>query len=249
VKNVGLQLYRKIAGVFPDVASIPTGEGNLLKFDNDRELHLNVAGVENETSILMLNFFKGRDEEACYEIHLDHTRKTASAETVRAETVQPLYSRLVQTERAPSKIRTLLSRSGRADENQTLFRNLQSLILNLDEVGTGKIEIDKGKTKQGRGGIEVYILQNNPAEATLEISPINIDGITRMTVAIDKKTQTAGVVEISGAFGRYPSYLAYPDGKEMLPAEREEYSRLLSDWLNKKTRFLGKLDTMPFNQK
>lgn len=222
MKNLGLQLYRKIIGVFPEIVSMHTGEGNLLKFDDTRELHLNVTSSGNEASTLMLNFFNSANEEACYEIHIDHAQRTASAETVRAETVQPLYSRLAQAERSPSKIRTLLSRSGRAETNQSLFRKLQSLISNLDQVGTGKLEI--------------HILQNDPMETTLEISPINIDDISRMTVSLDKKNQSAGVVEISGSFGRYPAYLPYPDGKEMTPQEREGYSQMLLEYMGKEGR-------------
>lgn len=237
MKNTGLELFRKITNVFPQIASSPpAGEGSLLKFNTDSEVHLNVTGRENGSTTLLLNFYNSTGEEACYEINIDHTRKTVSAETVRAETPQSLFSRLAQVERAPSKTRTTLSRSGNANINQSLYQNLQSLIPNLDEVGTGRIEADKRKTRQGRGGIEIYALQNDLSEATLEISPVNIDGITRMTVAIDKKNQTAGVVEISGAFGRYPAYLPYPDGKEMLPAEREKYSQMLSDWLDGKMK-------------
>ena len=237
MKNTGLELFRKITNVFPQIASLPpAGEGSLLKFNTDSELHLNVTGRANGTSTLLLNFYNSTGEEACYEVHIDHTRKTVSAETVRAETTQSLFSRLAEVQRAPSKNRTTLSRSGSADINQSLYQNLQILVPNLDEVGIGRVDADKPKTRQGRGGIEIYVLQNNMSDATLEISPVNIDGISRMTVAIDKKNQTAGVVEISGAFGRYPSYLPYPDGKEMLPAEREKYSQLLFDRLERKMK-------------
>lgn len=232
MKNVGLQLYRKIIGVFPQVASLPAEEGNRVKFDKDREVHLNIVNQANESSIILLNFYNCANEQGCYEIHLDHLKKVATSEMIRAETEQSLYTQIVQIERAPIKIRSILTRTGYADTNQMLFSRLQSLIPNLETAGTGKTDFNRGKTKSSRSIQEIYILQNDLTEAMLEISPINIDGISKMTIALDKKKRTAGVVEISGIFGRYPSYLPYPDGKEMMPQEREKYSQILLNYFD-----------------
>lgn len=236
MKNLGLQLYRKIIGVFPLAISLQPDEGNLIQFSRDLEAHLNVVDQGSTASTILLNFYRGSTEEGCYEVRLDHVQKIATSETIRAATEQTLYSRIAQVERAPVKIRSLLSRAGQGDINQALFNHLQNLIPNLETASAGKTAPYQGKPKRGTDGVDICILQNDSNAAMLEVSPININGITQMTIAIDKNKHTAGVVEISGSFGRYPAYLPYPDGKEMTPQEREGYSQMLLEYMGKEGR-------------
>ncbi|MCA0235849.1 MAG: hypothetical protein LCH81_05665 [Bacteroidetes bacterium] len=217
-------LYHMLLKHFPETPSLSENEGVVLKFSDDRELHLNLTqNSSNSTGVILLNFYTGQEEDACYEISLDHSRRTAAAEIVRIENNQPLYSRLVQFGRFPLKSRSLLSPSGKEEINRLLFGSILRMLPDLNLMNPPK----KAPPRFRKKGLEIDILQNTDVEATLAISPINIDGILEMTVLMDKKSQTAAVRQISGSFGRYPSYLPYPDGKEMLPHEREEFGQIL----------------------
>lgn len=229
--NAARLIYDSLLTQLPEIASLREGEGVILHYAGGQELHANIQH-RGEIEELILAFYQsGKEmprEQACYEVQVNHTAKTAQVTPIRQDEEQTLFHRLTRINRHRVQNRELISRSGHSPTNTRLYQKLLHLFPVLETTPPGRF-----RHPMRRSGKlpDIYILQNDSNEMTLEISSIGTNGIDRMTVALDKTGKTANVTEISGAFGRYPSYLPYPDGKEMTPAERESYSRMLSDCL------------------
>lgn len=230
-----MNFYKKITSLFPEIPTLPDGQGILLRLADKFELHANLQH-RGENDEVVLGFYRTGentfDELASYEIRLNHLAKTAWVSAIRQEEKQSLNSRFAQIAGLPVQSRALISPSGSSPINEQLYSAIQDIAPHFGEAESGAF-IEKGSALQR--DFDIYVLANGLVEAVLEISLIGIDGLSTMTVALDKKRKTASVVEINGAAGRYPFYLPYPEGKEMPPVERDAFSRMLYDWLQEKT--------------
>lgn len=230
-----MNFYKKITTLFPEIPTLPVGQGILFRLTDNFELHANLRH-RGENDEVILGFYRTGentfDELAGYEIRLNHPAKTARVSVIRQEGKLNLTKCFAQIAGLPVQSRVFISPSGSSPINEQLYSVIQDIAPHLDKAKSGAF-IEKGSAFQQQ--IDIYVLANGPLEAVLEISPIGIDGLSTMTVALDKERKTAGVVEINGAAGRYPFYLPYPDGKEMPPVERDVFSRMLYDWLQEKT--------------
>lgn len=227
--NAARVLYDRVMTHLPEIASLPEGKGVVLHYANSQELHANCSR-RSETEELILAFYHFGsqavpEEQACYEVQLDHAAKTAHATPLRQEQEQPLLYRLAQLGRHRPQHRERVSPSGHSSANTALYQNLLRLFPNLDAAPLGQ-------ARKNRNLPGLCVLHRSDTEMMLEISPTGLKGIERIAVALDKIGKTAGVTEVSGEFGHYPAYLPYPDGKEMTPAERESYTIALSGWLD-----------------
>jgi len=237
--------YEKIISLTPEILTLPVGQGVRLRLRDNFELHANLRH-QGEDDELILGFYRtggsAFKELASYEIMLNHLAKIARVSVIRQEGKLSLTKCFAQIAGLPVQSRALIALSGSSPSNEQLYSAIRDIAPRLDEAEFGGL-IAKESTLQR--GFDIYVLANGLVEAVLEISPIGIDGLSTMTVALDKERKTAGVVEISGAAGRYPFYLPYPDGKEMPPVERDAFSRMLYDWLQEKT---GKTKEAPCPQ-
>ena len=221
-------LYKTALKHFPEAASLPEGEGALLQFETGAEIHLNVQSQSPGRTQALLAFFskaKGElEEEACFEVNFDHAAKTLQAETVRGDTEKPLASRLSATARSRLQGKSVISRAGSGTSGEQLYAQIFAFAPEVEGLSHDQTSAKRGKAGQKP---KINVVQNTAAEMSLEFSDIGLKGFHSMEVAVDKTRKTASVTAVSGSFGRYPSYLAYPDGKEMLPHEREKFSQML----------------------
>jgi len=242
-----MNFYKKITTLFPEIPTLPVGQGILLRLTESFELHANLRH-RNEDDEVVLGFYRtdenSFEELASYEIMLNHLAKTARVSVVRQDDKQSLRSRFAKIAGLLIQSKTLITRSGSAPINEQLYRAILGIAPYLERAESGGFLKKESVLQEG---FDIYVLCNNPAEAVLEISPIGIDGLSTMTVALDKERKTAGVVEIKGAAGRYPFYLPYPEGKEMHPAEREAFSHMLYDRLRNKNREITSAAPCPEN--
>lgn len=221
-------LYKAALKHFPEAASLPEGEGLLLQFETGAEIHLNVQSQSPGRTNALLAFFSkakdGLEEEACFEVDFDHAAKNLQAETIRGDAEKPLASRLsaVATSRLQGK--SMISRAGNGASGEQLYAKILAFAPEIEGPSTGQTSARRGRAGQKP---KISVMQNTAEEMSLEFSDIGLKGFHNMEVAVDKFRKTASVTAVSGSFGRYPSYLAYPDGKEMLPHEREKFGQML----------------------
>lgn len=234
-QNAARILYHRLTAQLLEAASLAEGEGVIRRYTSGQELHLTLQH-RGETENLVLAFYHpgaaAAEEQACYEVRVNHAAKTAEIETIREEGEGSFLRRLAQLQRYPVESRELTSRSGHAPANALLYQKMLRLFPEMEAAPAGTICQAPGVIGRDLPRPQLHILQHTAHEMTVEIAPLEVEGIDSMIIAMDKRGQTAGVTEISGAFGRYPAYLPYPDGKEMPPAERETYTRTLSTWLD-----------------
>lgn len=227
--NADRVLYGRLLARLPEAATLPEGEGVILHYANGRELHANRSRGGETVELILAFYYSGSqavpEEQACYEVQLDHAAKMAHATPLRQEQEQPLFSRLAQLGRHRPQHREWVSPSGHSPANTALYQHLLRLFPNLEAAPLGQ-------ARKNRNLPSLCVLNHSATEMILEISPTGLAGIECMTVALDKTGKKAGVIAISGAFGHSPAYLPYPDGKEMPPAEREAYTLAVSDWLS-----------------
>lgn len=235
-------LYKASLKHFPEAASLPEGEGSLLQFETGAEIHLNVQSQSPGRTQALLAFFSkakgGLEEDACFEIDFDHAAKTLQTETVRGDAEKPLASRLSAVERSRLQGRSGIARAGSGTSGEQLYARITAFAPEVE----GLTPAQRGRTGQKP---KINIMQNMAAEMSLEFSDIGLKGIHSMEVAVDRVRKTASVTAVSGPFGRYPSYLAYPDGKEMLPHEREKFGQRLMGRLG--ARQVGRTGAGRFN--
>jgi hypothetical protein len=234
-RKTGTQiLYDKLLELFPSVADLKLGEGMLLKLSNRKEVHLN---RQAESAILAFYRKQGKNlaEEVSYEIQLDHVNKQLQAEVIRHEDEKSLFSRLSLASRTGLKTREGVSMSGEGEISKALYRQICVVMPVFDEATVGNEYPAVTFKSRRQEPPKMYVMNKSELNATVEFSGIGVDGIGKMTVCLDMEKNTASVIAISGAFGRYPSYLPYPDGKEMMPHERGKYSRMLNAWLKNKS--------------
>lgn len=221
-------LYKTALKHFPEAASLPEGEGSLLQFETGAEIHLNVQSRSPGRTQALLAFFskaKGElEEEACFDLDFDHAEKTLRAETIRGNAEKPLISRLSAVEGSRLQGKSMISRAGNGASGEQLYAKILAFAPEIEGSSTGQISARRGSTGQKP---KISVMQNTAGEMSLEFSGIGLKGFHSMEVAVDRVRKTASVTAVSGSFGRYPSYLAYPDGKEMLPHEREKFSQML----------------------
>lgn len=227
-------VYQAILNLFPETPSLQAGEGVLLKFEKGAEMHLNVQGQEPKHTQAVLAFYSLKstaiEEDACFEIGFDHTSKTVQAETIRAEGEQPLAGILSGFKRLQMQGRDRISSAGSGVVSKNLYSQILAFLPAMEEGETSQPHASQ--IRAGRKP-KISILSNTEETMSLEISNFGLKDYYSMDVDINKLHQTASVTAVCGAFGKYPAYLPYPDGKEMLPHEREEFSQILLEKLVK----------------
>lgn len=242
-----MSFYKKITALFPEILTLPVGQGILLRLVDSFELHANLRHRSEDEEVILGFYHTGEntfEELASYEVTLNHPARTARASAIRQKEKQSLRSRFAEIAGLSVQSKTLITRSGSAPINEQLYQAILEIVPHLGRAESGRFLKKESVLQEG---FDTYVLCNNPAEAVLEICPIGIDGLSTMTVALDKERKMAGVVEINGAAGRYPFYLPYPEGKEMHPAELEVFSRMLYDRLQNKNREITTAPPCPAN--
>ena len=225
-------VYQAILKLFPETPSLQAGEGVLLKFEKGAEIHLNVQGQEQKHTQAVVAFYSLQDtaieEDACFEVGFDHTAKTVQAETIRAEGEQPLAGILSGFKRLQMQGRDRISSSGSGAVSKQLYSQILAFLPAMEEGETSQPHASQ--IRAGRKP-KINILSNTAETMSLEVSNLGLKGFYSMDVDINKSQQTASVIAVSGPSGRYPAYLPYPDGKEMMPHEREKFSQILLEKL------------------
>lgn len=224
-------LYGSLLKQFPEAHFLPEGEGIMLKFQDGSETHLNVQSQSGGQTKAVLSFFskaKGSlNEEACYGVEIDRSEKTLQAKAIREETETPLSRRLSGRGKPQLQQRVRIAPSGGGETAELLYAQILAF---APELGNETLKLS---ARQGRGAKapRISVLSNLGGEMGIEFSNLGLEGFYGMDVSLDKTRKTASVAAVSGAFGRIPSYLAYPDGKEMPPHEREKFGLILLERL------------------
>lgn len=221
-------VYQAILKLFPETPSLQEGEGVLLKFEKGAEIHLNVQGQEPKHTQAVLAFYSLKstaiEEDACFELGFDYTAKTVQAEIIRAEGEQPLAGILSGFKRLQMQGRDRISSAGSGVVSKMLYNKILAFLPAIEEGKTSQPHASQ--VRAGRK-LKINILSDTKETMSLEVSNLGLKGFYSMDVDINKSQQTASVTAVSGASGRYPAYLPYPDGKEMMPHEREKFSQIL----------------------